>query len=241
MVVESEPSYRPAFPSSSTREQVLNMRKSKMKTPTRRLQITSANENAAGMSWPTWARRVTTLALLIHMGAILTGAAVYPPYSNLEARLVQVYKYYFGLINQGYAYRFYSKLDSTVDPRSPRPWSTPIVIAELVFDRDNAGPSVRTVRIPEILKPFPRLRFQRQLDLAYHVSADPRWAASYARHLLKTYKCTAVTIFSQEHRIPLLSLICQAADGGFDQPLDLESAETYGPLINLGDFHCTDF
>jgi hypothetical protein len=79
------------------------------------------------------------------------------------------------------------------------------------------------------------------LDLAYHLSADPRWAASYARHLCKTRGCSRVAISTQDHHIPDLDRVRAAAIGRGAPPVDLEAESTYGPRVKLGEFRCTDF
>jgi hypothetical protein len=79
------------------------------------------------------------------------------------------------------------------------------------------------------------------LDLAYHLSADPRWAASYARHLCKTRGCSRVTIYTQEHHIPDLALVREAASRSDASAVDLEAASTYSPRVKLGEFRCADF
>ena len=134
-----------------------------------------------------------SVALLYHMGAILAGAMAVSPSSEIERRAVEPFRRYYELINQGYGYRYYSRLDTTVDPHRSAPWGTPVVTAEMEFERPGGRRPREVVRLPDRRRPWPRLRHQRQLDLAYHLSADPRWAASYARHLCKTRGCSRVT------------------------------------------------
>jgi hypothetical protein len=183
---------------------------------------------------------LVSLVLVYHMCAIVAGALTAPPYSELELRAASSFRHYYELINQGVAYRYYARLDTTLDPADPRPWGTPVVTAELEFEREGAETAHEVIRLPGQRPIWPRLRFQRELDLAYHVSADPRWAASYARHLCKTRGCTRVAIYSQSHEIPPLERV-RAAASGQGAPIDLESESTYSPRFKLGEFRCTEF
>lgn len=182
-----------------------------------------------------------SLAVLFHMAAILAGALAVHPSSDVERRSANLFRGYYELINQGYGHRYYSRLDTTVDPHQPRPWGTPVVIAEMEFDRPPDEASVEIVRLPDRQPLRPRLRHQRQLDLAYHLTSDPRWAASYARHLCKTRGCQRVTIYTQQHHIPDLALVRRAASAGGASAVDLEAESTYGPRVKLGEFRWTDF
>jgi hypothetical protein len=182
-----------------------------------------------------------SLAILYHIVATLAGALAVDPSSEVEKRAAQFFRCYYELINQGYGHRYYARLDTTVDRHEPRPWATPVVIAELEFDRPEGGTSSEVVRLPDRERSSIRLRHQRQLDLAFHLASDPRWAASYARHLCKTRGCQRVTIYTQEHRIPDLALVREAAAGRGPVMIDLEAESTYGPRVKLGEFRCTDF
>jgi hypothetical protein len=190
---------------------------------------------------PAFVRIAASCFIVLHLGAVLTGAFASVPYSTLERSLVHFYRYYFGIVNQGYAYRYYSRLDTTIDPHHPNPWGTPIVVADLEFDEPGGGSRVEAFRLPERPGPRPRLRFQRQLDLAFYVTADPRWAASYARHLFKTTGCSRLKIYSQYHYIPNIPDLRDAIAAGRADSIDLESPGTYGPRRLLGEFECDQF
>ncbi len=191
--------------------------------------------------WPVWAQAAMSLALLYQIAATLAGALAVHPSSAIERNAAGVFRHYYELVNQGYGHRYYSRLDTTVDRHDPRPWATPIVIAEMEFDRPGGGTDTEVVRLPGNQPSRIRLRHQRQLDLAFHLASDPRWAASYARHLCKTRDCRRVTIYTQQHRIPDLALVRRAATGPGAPQVDLEDESTYGPRIKLGEFQCTDF
>ena len=182
-----------------------------------------------------------SLAILYHIAATLAGSLAVHPSSEIERQAAQFFRCYYELINQGYGHRYYSRLDTTVDSHNPRPWATPVIIAEMEFDKPQGGTNSEVVRLPSSERPLVRLRHQRQLDLAYHLASDPRWAASYARHLCKTRGCQRVTVYTQEHRIPDLAVVREAAIGRRATIIDLETESTYGPRVKLGEFRCTDF
>jgi hypothetical protein len=173
------------------------------------------------------------------MSAILAGALGGHPSSQIEQKVAGLFRRYFGLVNQGYAYRYYARLDTTVEANHPRRWGTPVVTLEMEFT-GSEGVRQEIYRIPSREPVWPRLRFQRQLDLAYHLTADPKWVGTYARHACKVFGCSKVSIFTQEHEIPDLAIVRAAATGRGD-PVDLEGDSTYAHRVKLGEFHCTDF
>lgn len=195
----------------------------------------------AGRLWPSWAQGVMSIAILYHIAATLAGSLAVDPSSAIEREAAQFFRCYYELINQGYGHRYYSRLDTTVNAHNPRPWATPVIVAEMEFDQPQGGTSSEVVRLPSPERSLVRLRHQRQLDLAYHLASDPRWAASYARHLCKTRGCHRVTLYTQEHRIPDLALVREAAIGRSATIIDLDTDSTYGPRVKLGEFRCTDF
>ena len=192
-------------------------------------------------TWPRWLQATASVAIALHLAAIVTAALAAGPSSTLQKRIASYFFRYNDLVNQGYGYRFYSRLDSTVDPLHPHPWGTPVITAEMKFAASDGRESVESLRLPEKDGSWPRLRHQRQLDLAYHLSADPRWAASYARHLMKTRGCKTVAIYTQEHTIPDLRKARSAAGQGAWRSIELDDAATYTPRVSLGEFRCDDF
>jgi hypothetical protein len=202
---------------------------------------TSRSSPARGVSWPVWAQALASVALILHISAILAGCLAAPPCSQLEASAFALFRPYSDFIYQGVGYRYYARLDTTVDPADPRPWGTPIVFAEMDFDSPRGKPHRITLRLPDAGPLRPRLRHQRRIDLAYHLAADPRWAASYARHLCKSYGCKRVALHTQTHTIPDLARLHATGGPIADSSLDPEDGSTFGPRIKLGEFECTDF
>ncbi len=194
--------------------------------------------SASTERWRTPAKLLVSIALLYHTSAILAGALAGPPSSPVERKAANLFRYYYGFVNQGYAYRYYARLDTTVDPAHPHPWNTPVITMEMEF-AGAEGVRHEVLRLPRRDARWPRLRFQRELDLAYHLTSDPRWVGTYARHVCKTLGCTKVTLYTQEHQIPDLASVRSAAAGG--GTIDLEAESTYGPRVKLGEFKCTDF
>ena len=201
-----------------------------------------SDQGSPPRAWSLPLKVFVSILLALHIAAITSAHLAASPSSEIEQRFSSFFKGYNDVINQGYGYRYYSRLDLSVSPGHRHPWGTPIVLLEMQFDGPGKEIRNESVRLPEPSghRLWPRLRHQRQLDLAYHLSADPRWAASYARHLCKTRRCDRVTIFLQNHQIPDLALV-QAAASGTGESIDLESESTYSPPSNLGEYPCTNF
>jgi hypothetical protein len=195
----------------------------------------------AASSWPLWSQALISLAILFHLAAVLVGCLAARPASDLEMKCYEVFRYYCDFLYQGVSYRYYSRLDTTTDPAHPRPWGTPIMLAEMEFDLPDGAIRRETLRLPDSIPTRPRLRHQRRIDLAYHLAVEPRWAASYARHIFKQYRCDRVTLFSQPHFIPDLPKLRSSSISDVSSWLDAEYGSNYGTRSYLGDFKCTEF
>jgi hypothetical protein len=199
------------------------------------------DQELSGREWPPWARRMATAALLFHLAALVVGALAAPPSSLLERGLYPIFAPYFQLIDQGYAYRYYA----------PEPGPTPIATATI---RYADGRPEETIRLPD-RGARPRLRYQRQLALANHLTVDfqaaraatgdgslSRWARSYARHLaLSRPGCATITLFSQEHLIPDPERVRQALAAPGSPRVDLDAEEFYTTPERIGEFPCDAF
>lgn len=191
-------------------------------------------DNQAG-NWPPWSRYLVTAVILFHLGALLAGSFAKEPASFLEKGMAGAYAWYFQAIDQGYSYRFYA----------PEPGPTPVVTATI---RHPDGRE-ESVRLPD-RKVKPRLRYQRQLALANHLVAAHReagahgeaslYARSYARHLARTHPgCTTVTLFTQDHLIPMPGQVLAKVEAGV--PVDLDDEEFYTVPERIGEFPCDAF
>jgi hypothetical protein len=175
--------------------------------------------------WPGWAKGLASAAIGLHLLAIGCAAFGAAPASPLQRRLSASFARYFGLIDQGYSYRYYA----------PEPPPTPVVEARLKFAD---GRPDRVVRLPDRAT-RPRMLYQRELALANSLfvehnalrGLDPgvpdearpphRWAASYARHLGRVHGCREVELAVMLHLIPPLSEVQAAlAEGGPAPALD---------------------
>lgn len=145
------------------------------------------------------ARVLISAGLAWHFAALLAGAFAASPSSPLQRSIARAFAPYNSLVHQGFGFRYYSRLDATTDPAHPRRWGTPVVTLKMHFD-DGRPPE--EVRLPDEAATFPGLRHQRRLNLAYHLAGDPRWAASYARHLVLARGCQKVEVTCREHSIP---------------------------------------
>ncbi|MGE3818320.1 MAG: hypothetical protein AB7I30_02705 [Isosphaeraceae bacterium] len=202
---------------------------------------------AEANEWPPWARRLATLVLAFHLAAVLAGAFAVPPSSMLQRAIADRFLWYYQLADLGHTYRYYA----------PEPGPTPVVTATI---RYADGRPEETLRLPQrgIL---PRLRYQRQLALAYHLSADFRrsrhdhppgegldhdhdhdqgqsaWARSYARHLARSHPgASIVTLYTQDHLIPDVGRVAAALARG--ESVDLDAEEFHTAPERIGEFPC---
>ena len=188
--------------------------------------------------WPSWKRRLISALLVLHLIALLVGAAAAAPSSALERVLSSAFGRYYDLVDQGYAYRYYA----------PEPPPTPVVTATVRFA--DGRPEV-IVRLPRRgLRP--RLRYQRQLALAFHLVADfdearrgtgdgrrSRWARSYARHLARAWPgSSTVTLSALMHLIPDPRRVLEPASAAGAARVDLDAEEFYTAPERIGEFSC---
>ncbi len=187
---------------------------------------------------PLWATRLISLGLLFHLTAIVAGVLAAPPASDLQRGVADLFAPYYGWIDQGYSYRYYS----------PAPPPTPVIKA-IVHYAD--GRSDETVRIPDRnLKP--RLRYQRQLAITnalaselgsarHQEDGEPvtwAWAPAFARHIGRSHPgAVSVTLTLEQHLIPDPDLIAEeiARTG---RSIDLDDPRFYTVPQRIGDFPC---
>lgn len=196
-------------------------------------------EPEPGGRWPAWARIVVTIALLIHMAAVVAGTLAVPPSSLLERAVAARFAPYLWFVNHGYGYRYYA----------PEPPPTPVVTARLHF---SDGRPDAEVRLPD-RSLEPRLRYQRHLALANYLYLEfdsardispeqrhLRWAASYARHLCLAYGCVRVTLTARMHMIPDPAAMREALARSPTGRIDLDDEQFYTVPERIGDFACDD-
>ncbi len=203
-------------------------------TKTSKLDAVPPDSQNAG--WPVWGRRLVSALLLYHLAAILAGALAAPPASSLEREVAEAFGPYHQLIDQGYGYRYYA----------PEPGPTPVVTATV---RYADGRPEESVRIPD-RGVSPRLRYQRQLALANHLTADfmnarretgdgtrSHYARSYAQHIVRSHSgCASVTLYVQSHLIPDPREVRDALARG--EAVDLDAPEHYTAPERIGEFPC---
>jgi hypothetical protein len=194
-----------------------------------------------GGGWPGWAKGLASAAIALHGLAILCAALGAAPASPLQRRLSASFARYYGLIDQGYSYRYYA----------PEPPPTPVVEARLKFAD---GRPDRTIRLPDRAT-RPRMLYQRELALANHLYVEyqairnldpaipdearprPRWAASYARHLGAVHGCREVELAVMLHLIPPLGEVQAALAEGGPAPA-LDDPQSYSVPELVGVFPC---
>ena len=91
-----------------------------------------------------------SILLALHIAAITTAHLAASPSSEVEQSAAYVFKRYFDLINQGYGYRYYARLDTSVSPEHRHPWGTPIVSLEMEFDGPGGEIRKESLRLPEL-------------------------------------------------------------------------------------------
>jgi hypothetical protein len=191
--------------------------------------------NGPNGGWsPGW-RHLVTAVLVVHIAAVLAGALAAPPSSPLERSVADLFAPYHQVLDQGYAYRYYS----------PEPGPTPVVSATIRY----ADGREETVRLPK-RGVLPRLRYQRQLALANHLAVDfaearrttgdggqSAYARSYARHLARARPgCSTITLYVQSNLIPDPLVVAQARAGG--KIVDIDAEEFYTVPERIGEFPC---
>lgn len=212
-----------------------------------KLDRTSTPQGPETGSWPPWARRLVTVFLVFHLTAGLAGAFAVPPSSMLQRAAADRFLWYYQLADLGHTYRYYA----------PEPGSTPVVTATIQYAD---GRPEETLRLPQ-RGVLPRLRYQRQLALAYHLSADFRnsrhdhrpsegldhshdgnqgqsaWARSYARQIARSHPgASVVTLFTQDHLIPDPGRVAASLARG--EAVDIDAEEFYTAPERIGEFPC---
>lgn len=143
------------------------------------------------------------------------------PASDVERSAARLFAPYAELTGLASVHRYYA----------PAPPPTPVLTATIDFGSGDT----KSVRVPD-RSTRPRLRYQRQLALAYHLFSDYQRSAhghgieserstigaSYARHLLSVHPdARAVTLRVQEHLTPdLVSLRERESDRAAFNPDD---------------------
>ena len=193
-----------------------------------------------GTGWPPWATAAVTVLLVGHMTAVLSAEMVVEPSSVAQKWLFRRFLPYTSLLDLDHAHRYYA----------PPPAFTPLAVARVHFAD---GRPDRVVNLPE-RGTWPRLRYQRQLALAYHLASDfepesaadaggpPRtWGASFAHHLCRaTPGCSGVTLAILQHRLPPPDRVREAVSDPGAPPLDLDAQEYYSTPETIGDFPCVE-
>ena len=196
---------------------------------------------ASGASWPTWARVLATLALLLHISAVLAGSFGVPPSSELERGLADLFTPYHELFDQGYAYRYYAE-----------PPPTPVITATLEF---SDGRPAREVRLPERDLSGPSMRHQRQLALAHALFSDyqeakqasgegerSRWGRAFAKHLCRANPgCRAVTLRVRQHLMPDVARAREHYARRGAKAIDLFDESLFTTPERIGDYPCDGF
>jgi len=183
---------------------------------------------------------VVSFVILFHGLAVLAGALGVPPSSMLERSVADVFMPYYGLLDLGYAYRFYAE-----------PPPTPVVTATVRF----TGRPDETVRLPGRKVAGPRMRHQRQLALANALFMDVQeakertgdasrslLARAYARHLCASRPgCERVILHLQQHLIPDPDEVRETLRASSAAPFDLFAKSLFTTPEWVGEYSCDSF
>jgi hypothetical protein len=181
--------------------------------------------------WPQPLKWMVSAGLGFHIVAMLAIALAGNPSSELEHRIARPFVPYAVALGLDSTHRYYA----------PEPPPTPVLTAEIVFDNARAS---KRIRIPD-RDLRPRLRYQRQLALAYHLYMENQqrmagqepgdWARSFARHLFFAYpEATAIVLRAQQHLIPNPEALAERRRLG--QTIDPEAPESYTLPEVVGEF-----
>lgn len=189
--------------------------------------------------WPRWARVLVSIALGLHLVAMLAAALASPPASPLEQMTAERFSTYYQLLDQGYTYRYFA----------PEPPPTPVLLATMKFAD---GRPEKVLTIPD-RSARPRLLYQRQLALSNHLYKEfeearnlppdvpppaLHWAASYARHLGHVHGCESVILSVRQHLVPNLGQVRDALARPGGGSVDLDAEEHYTVPVRIGEFSC---
>ena len=199
-----------------------------------------AKQEAPRRTWPTWAKSIVSLLLLIHMTAIFATESAEMPSSEVEQITGHFFAPYCNFINQQNTHRYFS----------PQPGPTPTLLFRL---RYKDGRPDELVRIPDP-KVKPRIRFQRQLAIAFNfyfehqqvsrqlfganTPTEMQYPIFFARRLCKTHPgCESVEAILRIHNFPPPEIAYKAA--ATTGTLDLDQPEFYRSYL-LGVYNCDE-
>lgn len=156
-------------------------------------------ESPAGKPWPLWATRLASVAIALHLMAVITGPWAAPirfreRSSDLALGVWHCFRPYLelGFLNHGY--RFFA----------PDPGRVQHLLAYKVEFADGRPPLEG--RLPD-LAIWPRLRYHRHFMLTDQLPGlDPRtvdiWNQSFSQHLKQKYQAQAVELYECWHIVP---------------------------------------
>jgi hypothetical protein len=159
----------------------------------------AAGQPAAGKHWPVWATRLASVAIALHLLAVITGPWAAPirfreRSSDLALGVWHCFRPYveLGFLNHGY--RFFA----------PDPGRVQHLMSYKVYFDDGRPPLNGT--LPD-LGYWPRLRYHRHFMLTDQLPGlDPRtvdiWNQSFSQHLKQKYGAQAVELYECWHVVP---------------------------------------
>lgn len=143
-----------------------------------------------------WLRRAISLALLLHVLAVVIPPLAVEPASQLAGMAWQAFSPYIQAAFLDHGYRFFA----------PEPGPSHLIRYELTL----ADGSRQTGAFPNLEEHWPRLFYHRHFMLTEFINSlgDFRpevqkvYVESYARHLLKKHDATSITLHLKRHVFP---------------------------------------
>lgn len=155
-----------------------------------------ADDPNAWQALPAWVRRLATLAIVLHLTAVVVPPLSVQPASLLARDAFGALRPYIDLLYLDHGYRFFA----------PEPGPSHLVRYELEL----ADGSEREGVFPNLEEHWPRLLYHRHFMLTEFVNSlgefrpdvERAYIRSYARHLLYATGATRVRLFLRRHQIP---------------------------------------
>ncbi len=145
---------------------------------------------------PAWTRRLATVAIVLHLLAVIVPPLSVAPASMLARDAFLVLRPYIDLVYLDHGYRFFA----------PEPGPSHLIRYELEMADGTSQEGV----LPNLDEHWPRLLYHRHFMLTEFVNnlsgmrpeVERAYVRSYARHLMYKSGATRVRLYLRRHQIP---------------------------------------
>lgn len=164
--------------------------------PTAHADEIELDDPDAWQSVPGWVRRLATIAIVLHLTAVVVPPLSVAPSSMLASDAFVLLRPYIDLVFLDHGYRFFA----------PEPGPSHLVRYEL----EMADGTEREGVLPNLDEHWPRLLYHRHFMLTEFINnlsamrpdVERAYARSYARHLMYKTGATRVRLYLRRHQIP---------------------------------------